>query len=369
MAYQAVLGPGPLYPEMPFAMVLPPIFASITIDATGEKAAFSGPVFFPSRTGSKNARRVHIRFGTIAKGGGSGLTISLQNVNLTAGPPLQPDETQDQTVAVANGDAGFASNTWYRSNALSADRSVAYGEMLSIVVEFDGSGRLGSDSVTLSGLQADYTGPWQTCSTALKTASWAASSIIPNVLLEFDDGTFGTLLGAAPISDLGTILVNLDTAGSDEYANEIVAPYPMQVDGLWGFETTAQDCELLLYLGTAVQRTITIDGNAMTSTASRPHRRNFAPYDIPANTTVRVAFRPTVASNITLYRIDVNDANHWSVWPGGTTCALTSRLNSGAWAAVTATRRLLAGVQQSGFDNGAGASGGGGPLIRGRLVR
>src|SRR5687768_5910779 len=121
MALQTL--PGPSIPWMahtahragPFSTEL--TSAVDTIDATGEKQAWCGPVWFQERTGSKQIVRVGFRLATVVKAGGSGLTVSLQNVNTAPAAlnTLQPDETQDQTVAIANGDAGFTSNVWYRT--------------------------------------------------------------------------------------------------------------------------------------------------------------------------------------------------------------------------------------------------------------
>src|SRR5262245_9299830 len=121
-------------PSLPYSFAAAPALSTLLlIDATGEEAAFCGRVFFPVRSGTKDVRKVGFRFGAVTKAGGSALTVSLQDVNLGTGPTMQPDETQDQTVAVANADAGFTSNAWYQTGALSADRTVALGELLAVV--------------------------------------------------------------------------------------------------------------------------------------------------------------------------------------------------------------------------------------------
>ena len=132
-----------------------------------------GKVWFAERTGTKDIRRVGFRFGTVTKAGGSAVTVSLQDVNLAAGPPLQPDEVQDQTVAIANADAGFATGLWYRTGTLSADRTVAYGEDLCVVFEYDGAGRLGSDVVNIAYSSVGLEGLPHSANVVLKTASWA----------------------------------------------------------------------------------------------------------------------------------------------------------------------------------------------------
>src|SRR5688572_26574526 len=133
MAFQKIPGVGLWIPDNRLISMAPNLSNNSPIDATGEQFAISGPVWFKEGTGTKDITRVGFSFGTITKAGGSGLTVSLQNVSAVAGPPLQPDGTQDQTVAIANGNAAFASNTWIRTDALSANRTVSFGENLSVV--------------------------------------------------------------------------------------------------------------------------------------------------------------------------------------------------------------------------------------------
>jgi hypothetical protein len=358
MALQTIPGRG-LYLPDPFLTLGAPSFSTATLDATSKKVAFCGRVWFPGRTGTKDVTRVGFRFGTVTKTGGSGLTVSLQDVLLSTGPPIQPDETQDQTVAIANGDASFASNTWIRTGALSANRTITYGDLLSVVIEFDGSGRLGSDSVNIStpGLPIyNYSQGVM----LLKNVSWASQNILANVVLEFTDGTWGTLEGGLPVSGINTHTINSGTGTADEYAMEFSLPFPFKVDELFATIAPAggsSDFELLLYDGTTAMATVAVDGNTLVSAG----RTLFVP--IPettctANTVYRVAVRPTTTNNVTVYSLDVADANHFTCHGFGTPGRYTTRLDQGSWAAATTTRRLMAGVRLSALDDGV--SGGGG---------
>jgi hypothetical protein len=360
MALQQIAGAGLIIPKMPQWVTVPAFATTGLIDATGEKYAVSGNVWFPARTGTKNISRVQFRWGTIVKAGGSALTISLQDVNLSAGPPMQPDETQDQTVAVANADAAFLSNTWYRSGTFNANRTVTYGDRLSVVVEYDGSGRLGADSVIITGITASAsTSPFLTAVAALKTSgSWGIpGNSFPLIVLEFDDGTFGTLEGAAVASAIASNAVNSGTAVSDEYALVINFPFACKVDGLWVsvFCAVGADFEVLLYSGTTALATVAVSAKAITATVSQ--RYCFVPIPettLTANTDYYVAIRPTTTNNVTVYTIDVNSANHWTVQDGGTALQFSTRVDQGSWAAKTATRRLHAGVRISSLDDGTG---------------
>lgn len=362
---------GLFYPAFPeWARINGPFFNTpLLIDATGEKAAFIGRVWWPGATSgqTKNISRVGFRFGTVTKAGGSALTVSLQDVSLTGSAP-SPDETQDQTVAIANGNASFASNTWIRTGTLSANRTVSFGERLGVVIEFDGSGRLSSDSVVISALAAGQR--TSDCLCTLKTSgSWGEQSVIPNLILEFDDGTFGTLDGAYALSAINNHSFKSDTGTSDEFAVVVNVPVPVTIDGLYCYvqpSTTAADYELILYSGTTAVATVTVDANTIAA-AYRQITVPIAPVDLSANTDYYVAVRPNQATaTVATYSYDVNDANHLTVASGGIACQYATRLDQGSWAAKTATRRLLAGVRISRVHDGTGGGGSvfGSPVIK-----
>lgn len=353
-----------MHPAVPMFAAVVPTFSSGTIDATGEKIAFSGFVFFQGRSSTKAIRNVEFLFGAVTKAGGSGLTVSLQDPTTSAGPPFQPDETQDQTVAIANADAGFDSNLWYTTGNLSADRTVAFGALLSVVIEFDGSGRLGADSVAIRGIASGNTGPAHFLAYSAKTASWAASSMIPDVILKFSDGTYGTLLGAFPCSAIGSLTYNSGSA-TDEYALEFDFPGPVAVDagqGVWQHAAAGSDAELVVYDGTSAMAngTATLDGTQ--SATAGGNRMGFgcfgAALSLTENTTYRLALKPTTANNVVLHYFDVATAGHLQAHIGGEDWALTGRVNGGSWDAPTTTRRPFLWPMLAGLDDGAGGGGG-----------
>jgi hypothetical protein len=354
----------PWFSGTQFLLTAQAFSTTAVIDATGEKVAFCGRVFFQGRSGTKDIERVGFRFGAVTKSGGSGLTVSLQNVSAAAGQPMQPDETQDQTVAIANADASFVANTWIRTGTLSANRTVALGELVAVVIEYDGSGRLSSDTVAIAGLVTQSSGPAHGASTSLKAGTWGVQSILPNVILEFSDGSFGTLQGGFPCSAVGSQAYNSGTAISDEYALEMTFPGPVGIDG------ASSDAEMILYDGTTPLATIAMDGMHTPATSARVATgQTDAVVELQASTTYRLALKPTSANNVTLWYFDVAVAGHLQAHVGGVDWCLTTRVDSGAWAAATTTRRPFLWPNVCAIDDGAGA-GGGGPLIgAGRLVR
>jgi len=345
---------------MPRNQLVSAFTTSGLIDATGEKFAFIGPVWTPSY-GTKSIRKVGFRFGTVVKAGGSALTVSLQDVDTANGPPYRPDETQDQTVAIANANAAFVSNTWIQTGNLSADRSVAFGEMLAIVVEFDGGGRLGADSVIINAQAASVF--QHGAGVVLKTGgTWALLNVNNNVVLEFSDGTIGGLLDGWTYSGLGTANINTGST-PDEVALEFQVPWQCQVDAAWvGVSAAAAaDYQIVLYDSDGntpfTNGTITVDANQQFSTSALPNLRLFGGViQLEANTTYRLALKPTTATNIAYYYGDVNTASYLGPLDGIASFLFTSRTDAGAWAAATTTRRPFMGLRFVGFhDTGGGA--------------
>ena len=379
MALQTLPGMSVPIGIIPGHVAMAPSFAStLVIDATGEMAAFVGRVFFKARTGTKAISKVGFRFGAVTKAGGSALTVSLQDVlNAGGGIPMQPDGTQDQTVAIANADAGFTSNAWYQTGALSATRTVSCGDLLAVVIEFDGGGRLGADSVVISGLSATQTGHANMATSVLKTGgTYAVVSVVPNVILEFDDGTFGTLFGGFPCSNLATLTYNSGTGGADEYALEFTFPGPVKVDGgggLWAHAVAGSDADLIVYDGTTAMTngSVTFDGDFAVNANARASLGQFpAMLSLTKDTTYRLALKPTSANNVTLSYFDVAAAGHFQAHTGGTAWCLTSRVDGGSWAAATTTRRPFLWPHICAIDDAVSTGGttiAGTPMLRGMV--
>jgi hypothetical protein len=320
------------------------------INATGGEYAIVGRVWNKDHA-TKSIERVQFCFGNaVVKTGGSDLILSLQDVSLTAGPPYQPDGTRDQTVAIANADAGFAANAWYRTGVLSANRSVAYGERLAVVIGFGGAGRLGSDTVNFTvrnSLSSRL--PGLDAGSALKTGgTWAAVGGVPLLLLEFSDGTFGTLDGAIATSGGDTTVLNTGSS-PDEAGNTFTVPFPCKVDALWAGVQVASgaDFDLVLYNGTTQLASGSIDANAIEAlTASRLAQVPIAETVLLPGNTYYVAVKPTTANNVTLYGLDVVDVAHFDAWPNGRDWIKAYRTDAGAWTASD-THREWAGVRIS----------------------
>lgn len=323
-----------------------------TIDATGEKIALWGPV---KKTG--NIRNVGFRFASVTKAGGSALTLSLQDLDAANGPTARPDGTQDQTVAIANGDASFASNTFHLSGNLSADRAVTRGDMLAVVLEFDGSGRLGADTVSLS--RGGSSPNSLICGNSQYASSaWSAIGGRPLCVFKYDDGTYAGFEEGMVASAATSVAFHSGSA-ADEYALEFSAPFAGKIDGGWALlsvNSGTTDFDFVLYSGTTALATKSFEGNATYAVGDNRvvHFAFSSPVEVSANTTYRIALKPTTTNSVNLFYFDVPSADYFDAIPGevGTEMALTTRVDAGAWAAVTATRRPQIGVHYCAIDIG-----------------
>lgn len=341
---------------MPERLLVPSTFTSSAIAATGNKFAWLGRHWNAARA-TKSIRRVQFLFGTVTKAGGSAMTLSLQDVDAAA-TILAPDGTQDQTVAIANADASFVSNTWYRSGALSADRSVAFGALVACVIEYDGGGRLGADTVSLNNINA---GLDVASGVALNTGSWALVGASANIVFEYDDGTFGTLEGAI-IASAFTSQSFANGSTPDEYALKFQVPFDCTVDQLHvlgGTGAATRDYSVILNDGTTDLVTVTVDASTLNTTGAKNGTFSITPTALSKNTNYYVSFRPDQAANDNVTLLTVNDANHFTCMPGGTSWHLATRTNAGAWTATT-TQRPWFGIGISKVDDGTGAGAGGG---------
>ena len=326
------------------------------IDATGEKFMYNGHMKYAGSAASKNITKVGFRFASVTKAGGSALTVSLQNVSAAAGPPYQADGTPDQTVAIANADAGFVSNVFYMTAALSAERTVTLGERLAIVVEFDGAGRLGADTIGFSNCNINegrFTGIIGGCS-AFVSGALTLQTVIPNCIFEFSDGTFGTFANAYPFETLNTVTYNVDTVNQDEVALKINLPFEAQVYGAWALihAVAGADFELVLYEGTTAVATTVIDSNSISVASQfRVAEWCFPPVTIKPNTDYYLSLKPTTTNNVQFPYFELDNAAHMQAHAGGTNFLFSARVGAGSWAAATATRRPFAGLRFSAFPS------------------
>lgn len=345
--------------------------AALTLDASGEKAAFIGCVYHPGvDTGTISIRKVHFSVGAKTFDAASRLRVSLQNISATAGPPYQPDGTQDQTYDMAT----LAANGHNTTGSLSADRTVdlsadspadANSRWLAIVFEYQAFTT--GDSVVINSLvQGTNYGTGLGARALLNTGSWAyASGNVPVVILECSDGSFAYLVDCLPY----TVAVNRVTTASDGALRRVGAKFkfPMEVKidrlSLEVYTQNGADGLFVLYDsdGTTVLRSVSLDNDAVLE--HNLHDRwdiAFEPVTLAADTFYRAAI---VSSTTALYAMnygDVNASGHLSGTLLGANCHYTAHDGS-AWTDTT-TRQVPFGVGIHSIHDGTG---GGTTTIRG----
>lgn len=358
--------------QQPYNWLGAPAMASALFDATGEKVAMLGTVWNKARA-TKNISKVGFRFGGVTKAGGSVIRVSLQDVIQTAGAPYQPDEVQDQFIDIANADAGFTTSAYYHTGALSGTRTVLFGEYLAVVWEFDAGGRLGADAINIQGASVATASKFFNGGCVAKSGSWTSQNVACNVVLEYDDGTFGTLKPGFPAAAISSTAFN-SGSGADELAMAFKVDVPCWIDGaaiILSAASAAANFDVVLYAGTTVIDTAPMDANAQdNATSVRLWEGTFATNPaLTPGVQYYLALKPTTANNVTLYHFDMNAAAHFQAHEGGLDFNFSSRVDGGSWAALTTTRRPFAALRISGLENGAGGAGGGALIMGGTVVR
>jgi hypothetical protein len=341
----------------PKLMANAPALTTSTISASTHKFLWFGQVWWPGR-GTKSIRNVAFLPGAITSAGGSTMRLSLQDLDpaaATVASVVEPDGVQDQTVDFLA--SAPTASTWYQTGNLSADRSVAHGTNLGVVLEFQSFA--GADSFALQNIVASSTDMGYG-GTSLLTAAWATVNVMPNILFVASDGTFGRLAPGYPISALNTHTLSTTTT-PDEIALEFQVPVACKVEGCWftGAVSATRNFEINLYdAGGTPLATVTVDIETVAGTTQRSYPIFFpAEVSLSANTTYRLAWKPLTTSTSVTYSASVAAAGHFDVWPGGQAWKYTQRVDGGTWDAATTTQRFLTGLIVSAIHDGAGGAG------------
>ena len=228
-----------------------------------------------------------------------------------------------------------------------------------MVLEFDGAGRLGADSVIVSNF-ATALSPGDG-GVANFTASWAVGVVAPNILLEFTDGTFGTLEGGWPAASTSSTTYNSGST-PDEHALQFDVPFDVKCDGAWAVlnnTVATADCDIVLYQGTTVLASGTVDGNVVAANATnRLFRITWPEINLTTGTTYYLSAKPTTANSIALVDWSVSHVDHWQAHQAPTSWQYITRTNAGAWDAPDPLKRPFAGIHYSAIDFPAGGSAG-----------
>jgi hypothetical protein len=344
-------------PRFSFTGVLS--FASILLDASAEKFAV---ILRVPKTGTLHS--FEFRTGAVGNNPDNGIRLSFQDVSLTTG---DPDGTQDQYCDIT---ASLSASTWQvPPNALTDDgtsggnkRSVTAGDLVACVVEyvsFTASDSFNISMVSPIAVQQEHYGDHY-------TASWAKQTgAAPSLALKYDDGTYGEFdVVAWPISAVSSLSYG-NGSTPDEYALRFQVPIACRAGGCWVVSDLDGAADVVLYdASNTVLASVSLDPDVRAAGSTQHFTETFSTsVELSANTTYRLALKPTSATTLTLPAFDVNTAALMACVSGGAEWYRSSRTDAGAWTDTTTSRPLM-GLIFDGFESG-GATGGFTPLAIG----
>lgn len=312
------------YSETPyFGSVINSFIAAITLNAAGETCHMIGNVFLENPLGGSKtistagSGKIIWSAGTVTfANAGTTFKVGIQDVS-TVSSPAQGDGTFDVEASFTGGGGGITTSAVNTSTMTAGTKTLTHGQLISIT--FSMTARGGTDSVIVNGNGTSKIEA--TASTSMPMISdntggtYARTAAYPNAVIQFDDGTYGYIVGTSFVNASGNAAINVGTATADEYGNYLNLLVGFQAIGIGGsinYAGNSSDLELLLYsdpLGTpAVQRTITVDATQVGATAAvNAFMYLFSsPYYVKPNTPHAITFRPTTANNITIYYKDSN---------------------------------------------------------------
>lgn len=315
----------------------------LLIDAATEKAAAVW------RVGAAGAiRKLYFRLGTVTTG--DTLLVSLQDIDGTTG---DPDGTADQsgTVVVADTD----DNTW-KSVTLGADRTVAVGDWLGGVVEYNSF--VAGSMVILRSLTS-----WHPGYTDLYTGTWGKGGPTAILAVEYSDGLYYPQPGLLP-GVPSSVSFHVNTSGFDEYGMHFTMPFPARAVGGGFWSSLSGDANLVLYNtnGTSVMASAVIDASNQATNSAQERNYFFnTPATLAVGSAYRLTIQPSTTTSDTLRYIDCPVAAARGQLPGGTAIQLTKQLDvTGSWTEVDTQRPLMWLLLDQAHDGTGGVIGMGG---------
>lgn len=325
-------------------------YASATLDLTGEKVALIGRVCLPAHTGTKtissSGGKIHVYLGTTTwANAGTSMDVGIQDVT---GPDA--DGTFDVKATLVPGTETLTGSAVNSIAMETGSKVLTHNQMIAVV--FDMTARAGADSVIIrnysTGGGAGSVYPYCRFHNA---TSWGVQNGGPNVLIETDDGTMGTIEPYPFIPD-NTTTVSFDsgTATFDEYGSAFILPWEVAISGITipvSPESTSSDFELCLYtdhLGTPTLVSgfpVTFDASFIASAAIADLWMTIT-FDglttLAKDTYYGWSVRPTTTSNVSIQHINYGTGNNALL--AGLLCGsenfLIKRLNNtGAFTEVT----------------------------------
>jgi hypothetical protein len=349
-----------------------------TLDASGEKMAMIGRMYWDGRATSKTidttgSSKIEWRGGSTAvfDNAGSSLEVGIQGVN-TSGPIAQPNGSFGAKAVITT--AADASptlttiNAWHTITPTTGTSTIAHGDLIAVVWDF--VTRAGSDAIIVSPANSNTNLTQLPTTNAFAAAAWGAtgSGQIPNCLLRASDGTYGWIDGGQFFGWFTNTTWN-DGTNPDEQGVIFQVPFDCKVDALFCSMRTASnasDFTISLSSNAESARTtlasVTVDGAQLAATGTeRSAIFNLASeVTLSANVDYCVSVKATNTGDIRFVVANLGNAEARRAFPGSTTIRGVTANNSGNFSGSSSVNFPMAGVRISGIETG---SGGGVPLI------
>jgi hypothetical protein len=330
----------------PYARPLRTDQATITVDATGEKAAFIGRVMWEGHATSKTidttgSSKLGVATSTsVFDNAASAVTLSIQDVN-TSGPVAQPDGTPDVqadiTTAADTTPALTTGNSWCQVTPTSGTKTLSTGDLIAVVFDMTNRGGV-SDSVVLTSATHLSSGFFPVTN-AYAAAAWGATGVgfLAGAFFIANDGTLGWLDGQMPHGFVAA-LTWTDGSATDEYGMIFQVPFDCKVDALactmrtvdgtsdfiMSLYSTPEATPAVMAAGAA---TVTVDATQTGTVAAEAFGVwNLASeVSLTANTDYCVAIKASGAGNVRIGQTTLGHADFRKSLLGGTTMRSVNR--------------------------------------------
>jgi hypothetical protein len=338
---------------------------SLTSGSASNKIAAIGPVkakqYF---SGTKKIQSIEYR--TAGNTVGTG-TVRLSVQGLGSAAPTQPDGTIKGDLSTNNALITYAvpsANQWHAPGNLGDTVTVHWGDIISVVWEWSSAGS--GSTFTVAGINQGSALP---SFSTFNGTIWAAGTQPPDIVLNFDDGTFGTIGNGSIFNTFTTETSRTSASNPVASANCINLPFDFSINGL-AVNVQLANVSTSTYTLAMRDATGAIVGSCSVSpspaynvatASSRWMEWEVPETDFSKNTDYFLELLATGAGGILGRTRDFNAAAHLDLYgAGGQNCCYATRALVGSTSYTkTTTKQLEAAIRISKYVDTISAGGAG----------
>lgn len=311
---------------------------AIAMDADAHYLAHALTIWKPG-----NLKKVHFRTGTVTTS--DTLKVAIQDI----GSNGEPDGSDDISTTIGS----LTTNTWHAAT-FAGTLAVSAGDRKAVIFSFNsyvaGNLELIVNNANTDTILSAYT------LDDLGVSSWSPRGWGPLVGLEYDDGTFGTVVNGPTGLDVSESFNSLDTP--DEVGNRFSFPFPVVVSGVRArvrnYNDNGDFDAVLYHSGGSVSSEIR---NRLYSGAAGWGVFTFAETEIAANSEFRLAIKAQHTTQVTELTVrEFLSSAARSQEEFGAECQYTSRSDGGEWSQNTTKQSHVFPIFSK-LDDGAGEAG------------